>query len=227
MINGKFPVPPDLTAALAYAMADASAKLRVALPGEIISYDATKRTAQIRVCYNRVYPNGTVQPVLAPLVDVPVMTLQGGGLHVAFPITAGDECLVIFSDINIDAWHAAGGQQAPPDKRQHDLSDGFCIVGPNSLANALVSALGAAEGGLATAVAKVAVNRTTNLVTVQNASKSLATILTNMATELATLNATLAAMTTASIASGATQAAIAARTAAIAALITDLALLLY
>ena len=132
MINGKFNTPPDLSEAMRFVMDDSSARLRVALPGQIDKYDATKRTAEIILGYNRVYNDGTVVPIRSPLVDVPVVTLQGGGIHFGFPISKGDECLVIFSDINIDAWHAVGGQQTPLDQRRHDISDGFAIVGPNS-----------------------------------------------------------------------------------------------
>jgi hypothetical protein len=146
---------------------------------------------------------------------------------VGFPIQQGDECLVVFADFNIDAWHYAGGQQTPLDKRRHDISDGFAIVGPNSLAKAIVTALTATEGGISSATAKVAVDKDTNLVTVANASKNLATILTSLTTELVSLNTALGAMTTGSIAAGTTQATIAARTATITALISDLALLLY
>lgn len=45
---------------------------------------------------------------------------------------AGDECLVIFADRCIDFWWQNGGVQEPVDDRVHDLSDAFCIVGPQS-----------------------------------------------------------------------------------------------
>lgn len=160
MIKGKFPIPPDLSTALDYHRADGDAQLRVAIPGEIITYNPTKRTAEIKILYNRVYNDGTVHPIICPLVDVPVFTLQGGGMHAGFPIGPGDECWVFFADINLDAWHAAGGQQTPLDFRRHDIADGFAFVGPNSLGNPLLTALEADEGGLATADAKVAMKTT-------------------------------------------------------------------
>ncbi|ECF1874404.1 translation initiation factor IF-2, partial [Salmonella enterica subsp. enterica serovar Javiana] len=43
-------------------------------------------------------------------------------------------CLVIFSDRCIDFWWQNGGVQEPVDDRVHDLSDAFCIVGPQSQA---------------------------------------------------------------------------------------------
>lgn len=41
---------------------------------------------------------------------------------------------MIFSDRCIDFWWQNGGVQEPVDDRVHDLSDAFCIVGPQSQA---------------------------------------------------------------------------------------------
>ncbi|MEP8723501.1 Gp138 family membrane-puncturing spike protein, partial [Enterobacter kobei] len=68
------------------------------------------------------------------LVDVPVIFPRGGGCTLTFPVKAGDECLVIFADRCIDFWWQNGGVQEPVDDRVHDLSDAFCIVGPQSQA---------------------------------------------------------------------------------------------
>lgn len=51
------------------------------------------------------------------------------------PIKAGDEGLIIFSSRCIDGWYASGGQSKPLDNRINDLSDGFFIVGCNSVPN--------------------------------------------------------------------------------------------
>ena len=40
-----------------------------------------------------------------------------------------DPCLVIFSDIDIDAWFQNGEASAPNSPRRHSLSDGFVFVG--------------------------------------------------------------------------------------------------
>lgn len=41
---------------------------------------------------------------------------------------------MIFADRCIDFWWQSGGVQEPVDGRMHDLSDAFCIVGPQSQA---------------------------------------------------------------------------------------------
>jgi hypothetical protein len=71
---------------------------------------------------------------IRPLVDVPVVFIGGGQMVATFPISQGDEALVIFSDRCIDAWWQSGNIQKQAEPRLHDLSDGIAIVGPRSLA---------------------------------------------------------------------------------------------
>ena len=95
--------------------------LHVALPGEIVSYNSSNRTA-------------TVQPVIRNwrqketpplLLDVPVF-FPGNFI---IPVNKGDECLVVFADTCIDAWYQNSGVSTPISARRHDLSDGFAFVG--------------------------------------------------------------------------------------------------
>lgn len=197
MINGKFVVPPTLADVFDMHEDDIGSKLRVCMVGYIKTYDPVKRTASVILAENLVLNDGTVVEIKKPLLDVPVFTLQGGGVHVGFPIKAsdtsadgkGDECLLVFADFNIDNWHLAGGQQTPTDARQHDISDGFALVGPNSLANPVATSLLAGEGGLASSAAKVAVAPQTQLITIANGplpANNLNGILQTLLTALAT-----------------------------------------
>lgn len=190
MVNGKFITPPSMTDIMDAHSNDIGSKLRVCITGEIAAFDPIKRTASVLLGEPLILSNGTVIPVLSPLLDVPVVTLQGGGIHLGLPVGIGDECLVVFADFNIGAWFAAGGQQIPPDNRQHDLSDGIAIVGLNSLANPLVSPFLETEGGIANegepgAAAKVGVDNFADLVVLENAAGGkLKTILTTLLTSL-------------------------------------------
>ena len=120
------------------ALADAiSSKLRVALPGIIQSFDPVAVTCTVQPAIKGALRNADNDPVsvsLPLLVDVPVIFPRGGGCTITFPIAKGDECLVIFSDRCIDFWWQNGGVQEPVDPRQHDLSDAFALVGPQSQA---------------------------------------------------------------------------------------------
>lgn len=111
--------------------------LRVALPGIIQSFDpeAVTCTVQPAIYGQRLGDDGALVSEELPIIpDVPVVFPRGGGCTLTFPVKLGDECLLVFSDRCIDFWWQNGEVQEPVDPRQHDLSDAFAIVGPQSQA---------------------------------------------------------------------------------------------
>jgi hypothetical protein len=110
------------------------AELRVASPGEIVSYDSSAQTATIQLTIReKINVDGNLSWESIPLlVDVPVIMPRGGGYMLEFQPNSGDECLVIFGDNCLDSWWQSSGIQNQIDKRRHDLSDGFAILGPTS-----------------------------------------------------------------------------------------------
>lgn len=114
--------------------------LRVSLPGIIESFDPIACTCTVQPALKGQTADelGNMKSAPLPLlVDVPVIFPRGGGCTITFPVKAGDECLVVFSDRCIDFWWQSGGVQESVDPRQHDLSDAFAIVGPQSQANVI------------------------------------------------------------------------------------------
>ncbi|HDG5313202.1 Gp138 family membrane-puncturing spike protein [Pantoea dispersa] len=114
--------------------------LRVSLPGIIESFDPIACTCTVQPALKGQTADelGNMKSAPLPLlVDVPVVFPRGGGCTITFPVKAGDECLVVFSDRCIDFWWQSGGVQETVDPRQHDLSDAFAIVGPQSQANVI------------------------------------------------------------------------------------------
>ena len=91
--------------------------LHCALPGKVVSYDAVRQTAEIQPA---VKMGSMTFPLLA---DVPVF------MPVPFEVRPGDACLVVFADIDIDAWFDTGEASVPRSARRHSLSDGFAFVG--------------------------------------------------------------------------------------------------
>lgn len=96
---------------------DFFSSLHCSLPGNIVSYNAETYTATIQ-------PAVKVGSMSYPLLyDVPVF------MPVSISIEAGDPCLIVFADIDIDAWLSSDTASEPISARRHSLSDGFALVG--------------------------------------------------------------------------------------------------
>ncbi len=110
----------------------------------IQSFDPTQQTASATVNYKKTYfkPNaqGVYRATLVDypqLIDCPVLCLGGGAGSLRFPIAAGDECLVLFNDRDLDVWFQGSSSSAVATPRLHSFSDAIIIVGIRSLANVL------------------------------------------------------------------------------------------
>jgi hypothetical protein len=106
--------------------------LRVAVPGIIQSFDPVAQTVTVQPAIRERVKTDTLQTQwlnLPLLLDVPVVLPRAGNMVLTMPIQQGDECLVVFADMCMDAWFGAGGVQNQIEIRRHDLSDGIAIVG--------------------------------------------------------------------------------------------------
>ena len=95
-------------------------EMHVSMPGIVKSYDPQTQSAIIQLSIRQRKGTGTIEPPI--LTDVPVYLPPPN-------IGPGDECLVVFADMCIDAWYHNGGVGNPISLRRHDLSDGFAFVG--------------------------------------------------------------------------------------------------
>jgi len=160
--------------------------------GKISSFDASARTAQIELMFKKVSRDATIinYPIL---VDCPVFILQGGGASVQFPVSAGDWCIVLFADRNIDAWFTTGSAQPPPDGRLHHLSDGIALVGLCPIPSTLPTPDSQESRLLGPSGEKVGVKG--GLVTIQNSTQNLLTALNNLLSALESLTVTVSGST--------------------------------
>lgn len=108
---------------------------RVAIPAIIVQFDPQKQTASVQPAIKDTLQGQSV--ALPELSDVPVQFPRAGGYSLTFPVKAGDECLLVFSDMCIDGWWQSGGVQNQAEKRRHDLSDACAILGITSIPKAL------------------------------------------------------------------------------------------
>ncbi len=67
-----------------------------------------------------------------PLEKCPVYFPQGGNYIFTFPVTIGDECIVMFNDRELDNWLFSGPGNPPTTARVHDYSDPIILVGLRS-----------------------------------------------------------------------------------------------
>jgi hypothetical protein len=73
----------------------------------------------------------------ALLCQVPFIVLGGGSSNLTFPISKGDNCLLLFCDYEIDRWWDTGENLPANYERKHDISDAFAIVGVHSMVDLL------------------------------------------------------------------------------------------
>ena len=127
---------PDSLEAMHTQLEGWQSRIWTALPGIIQSFDPVHQTAVVQPALQGLVTSqtGAQSWVNMPLlVDCPVQFPRGGGLALTFPVTAGDECLVICASRCIDAWWQLGGVQVQAELRMHDLSDGMVLLGFNSV----------------------------------------------------------------------------------------------
>lgn len=104
--------------------------------GKITSVDLSKQTVDVQIMHKRVNENNLTRRELRDypvLLGVPFVVLGGGASHLTFPISVGDNCLLMFCDFEIDCWWDSGEAQPSNFERRHDISDAFAIVGVHSL----------------------------------------------------------------------------------------------
>jgi hypothetical protein len=114
------------------AFSGLQAGLWTAVPGIIERFDDKAITCSVQPSVKAMVTDssGTVSSVPLPLLlDCPVQFPAGGGCTLTFPVTQGDECLVVFASRCIDGWWQSGGVQDQAELRMHDLSDGFVLLG--------------------------------------------------------------------------------------------------
>lgn len=125
--------PPDAQTVLEQLKQVIKKEINCARVAVIQEYDPSNNTVTAQIAQQQVTstdPNG-VRTIAAfpPLLVVPVVFPCGGGHTLTFPIAAGDECIIVFNDREMDNWFTSGAGLAPTTPRVHDLSDGFAIVG--------------------------------------------------------------------------------------------------
>lgn len=117
--------------------------------GRIVTFYPSTQTADISINYKRVLKNRSAVKAgeytdfmleYPTLLRCPVMVMNGGGGYISFPITAGDSCIILFNDRDMDLWlEEESVVSAPNTERMHDLSDAIALVGIKSIGSVIQS----------------------------------------------------------------------------------------
>lgn len=117
------------------------AEIRVSLPAKVVSFNTATQRATVQPGVREKLLNKSNGQVtfdnLPRLEEVPVCFPRGGDYAITFPVVAGDEVLLVFSDTNIDSWLARGDVQNWIDRRRHDLTDAVALIGLSSAPKAI------------------------------------------------------------------------------------------
>jgi hypothetical protein len=130
------PTKPDLRVLLDSTEQRTMAQTNCHQVGQIVSFDATKQTVSVQLQVLAVLADGSQVPYPL-LTDCPVFVYSGGAAFITMPIAAGDPCLVLFNDRDLDNWFTTGNVVAPNSPRTHSLSDGLVLVGFRNLSNVI------------------------------------------------------------------------------------------
>lgn len=101
--------------------------IHTAMPGEIILYDAGAGTATVKPIGKFItsdgkeldYPTITEAPVSFPFC-------QNAGVGIAFPVKKGDSCIIIVSEVELDAWRSGADSEG---SLRFDLTSAMVIPG--------------------------------------------------------------------------------------------------
>lgn len=132
--NINSPTPPnDLRAVLDRFKLEVLAAVNCHQVGTVVKFNKTEQTVSVQLNVMRRTPAGLVlYPILA---DVPIFINTGGKASLRMPVAAGDTCLVLFNDRDLDNWFTTGNIVEPNTIRMHSFSDGLALVGFRSKAN--------------------------------------------------------------------------------------------
>lgn len=120
--------PNELTAVIKGYTDGALQNVHTALPGTVVSYEASSGKASVQPAGKWKGDDG--QEVAYPVIhNVPVLFPcgAGGAAGMTFPLHAGDGCLLVFSESQTDDF--LSDSDVSEDPRRHDLNDAICLPG--------------------------------------------------------------------------------------------------
>lgn len=105
--------------------------VQTALPGVVVRVDGERLAVRPTGGRRSVDPDtgDATYSRYAVVEGVPVCYPQAGPYGITFPISVGDEVLLVFASHSLDSWEVGRDGEAPLDPRRHHLTDAIAIPG--------------------------------------------------------------------------------------------------
>jgi hypothetical protein len=100
-----------------------------AMPGRIEKWDWAKGSAHVKPLIHEIQDTSGKYKPLPVIAGVPVMFPSAAAGGLTFPIAVGDTGLLVFTKHALEVWLSRGGDVAPGDPREFDLSDAVFLPG--------------------------------------------------------------------------------------------------
>ena len=171
--------------------------------GTIQSFDSSNCSVKATVNYKKTFMQrnadgsyNSVNKDYPLMVDCPVVVLQGGTAALTMPIQAGDTCLMMFNDRDIDNWVHSGQVTENASQRFHSFADAIALVGLRPFSSP-ISNYDSTRAVLRNGTAMVGVSPT--LIKVSNDITTLKTVINGLIDIIATLTSAMSAATPANV----------------------------
>lgn len=185
---------PDLTQTLYSVVEKAGKELNCMRVGIIQNFYADDLTADVLIANKKTInlnSDGTQNVRNYALIRAKVCYCTP---YITYPLKAGDECILLFSDREIESWFINGNVNAEIYPRLHDLTDAIAIVGLRSLPNMisiLTNALHLFYGSSDIQILENQININSTLLNIVGNTKQMGNIeATNLSATAAEANAT-------------------------------------
>ena len=99
--------------------------------GKVIAVDSVNQTVDCEIMTKETIPQKGGERIVSypEILKVPFVVIGGGNSYISFPISVGDEALIIFNDFDYTRWQETGEAHPALFRRHHDLSDGIALIG--------------------------------------------------------------------------------------------------
>ncbi len=96
------------------------------IPAQVISYDRATNRAEVQILPLDITSTGE-KLQRRPLLNIPILTLTGGGFVFSLPVKAGDVGWIVASDKDISVFKQTLAEYTPNTYRRHKYEDSFFI----------------------------------------------------------------------------------------------------